>query len=58
MHSTIFLNVKMINLDCVPGVCTTLEIHQEKFCGFMQDIYLVTHDINDAILGLLSEEII
>ena len=47
----------MINLDCVPGVCTTLEIHQEKFCGFMQDIYLVTHDINDAILGLLSEEI-
>ena len=42
---------------CIAGVCTTLEIHQEKFCGSMQDIYLVAHDINQAILGLLSEEI-
>ena len=42
---------------CVAGVCATLEIHQEKFCGSMQDMYLVTHDINQAILGLLSEEI-
>ena len=57
MHSTDFLNLKMINLDCVAGVCAALEIHQEKFCGFRQDMYLVTHDINNAILGLLGEEI-
>ena len=42
---------------CIAGVCATLEIHQEKFFGSMQDMYLVTRDINEAVLGLLSEEI-
>ena len=42
---------------CIAGVCATLEIHQEMFFGSMQDMYLVIHDINEAVLGLLSEEI-
>ena len=42
---------------CVAVVCPTLEILQEKRCGSVQDMYLVTHDTNEAILGLLSEEI-
>ena len=47
----------IISTYCVAGVCSTLEIHQEKHRGSMQDMYLVTHDTNEAILSLLSEEI-
>ena len=47
----------MISTNCVPGACAKLEIHQEKCCESMHDMYLVTHEINDAILGLLSEEV-
>ena len=31
--------------------------YTRKSAGSMQNMYLVTHEINDAILGLLSEEI-
>ena len=47
----------MMCIYCLAGVCATLEIHQEKFFGSMQGMYLVIHDINEAVLGLLSEEI-
>ena len=47
----------MISTYCIAEVCATLEIHKEKCCGSMQDMYLVAHKINDAILDLLSEEI-
>ena len=39
------------------GVCPTLETRHEKQCGSMEDMYLVTHDTNEAILSLLNEEI-
>ena len=42
---------------CIERVCSTLGIHQEKCCGSMQDMFLVMHDINEAILDLFSEEI-
>ena len=42
---------------CVAGVCAALELHYEKSCGSTQDMYLVTHEINNAMLGLLNEEI-
>ena len=47
----------MISTYCVAGVCATPEITR-KSAGSMQDMYLVTHEINDAILGLLNEEIL
>ena len=47
----------MISTYCVAGVYATLVICQEKCCGSMQDMYLVTHGINKAIFGLLSEKI-
>ena len=47
----------IISTYCIAGVCPTLEIHQEKCCGSMQDMYLVTHDTNEAILCLRSEKI-
>ena len=46
----------MMSTYSVAEVCATLEILQEKCCGSMQDMYLVTHEINDAILGLLNGE--
>ena len=48
----------VISNYCIAGVCPTLEIHQEKHCRSMEDMYLVTHDRNKAILSLLSEEIL
>ena len=42
---------------CIERVCSTLGIHKEKCCGSMQDMFLVMHDINEAILDLFSEEI-
>ena len=47
----------MISTYRVAGVCTILEILKEMCCGSMQDMYLVTHEINEAILDLLNEEI-
>ena len=44
----------MISTYCVAGVCATPEIIG-KSSGSMQDMYLVTHEINHAILGLLDE---
>ena len=41
--------------SCVGRVFPTLEIGQEKHCRSMQDMYLLTHDTNEAVLGLLSE---
>ena len=47
----------VISTYCISGVCLTLEIRQEKRCESMEDMYLVTHDTNKAILSLLIEEI-
>ena len=47
----------VISTYCITGVCPTLEICHEKHCGSMEDMYLVTHDTNEAILSLLGEEI-
>ena len=47
----------VISTYCITGVCPTLEICQEKHCGSMEDMSLVTHDTNEAILSLLSEQI-
>ena len=47
----------MISTYCVAEVCATLEILWETFCGSMWDMHLVTHEIHEAELGLLSEEI-
>ena len=59
-ESTIYYNEhkkKAIPTYCMAGVCARLEILQEKCCGSTQDMHLVTNDINEAILGLLNEEI-
>ena len=50
-------NNAMISTYYVAGVCASLEIHWETFCGSMWDMHLVTHEIHEAELGLLSEEI-
>ena len=58
--STIYYieNKKKATTYCLAWVCPTFEIHWEKCCGSMQNMYLVTHQISEAILGLLSEIII
>ena len=45
----------MISAYCVAGVCASLEIHWEMFCGSMWDMHLATHEIHEPELALLSE---
>ena len=40
----------IISTYCIVRVYQTLEICQEKCRGSMQDMYLLTHGTNDAIL--------
>ena len=47
----------IVSTYCEAGVCPTREMHQGNHCGSMQDMFLVKNDTNEAILGLLSEEI-
>ena len=57
MYIYIYIIYIYIYTYCIAGVCPILEICQEKHCGSMQDMYLVIHGINEAILSLISEEI-
>ena len=47
----------IISTYCVTGLCPTYEIRQEKHFESIRDMYLVTYDTNEAILGFLSKEI-
>ena len=53
----IYIYIYIYYTYCIAGVCPILEICQEKHCGSVQDMYLVTHGTNEAILSLISEEI-
>ena len=57
MYIYIYIYIYIYYTYCIAGVCPILEICQEKHCGSVQDMYLVTHGTNEAILSLISEEI-